>query len=416
MRFGRHIVRRRRLSLAALVFASAFGPAALAQSFHVQGAIDARVGATTSDSASGFDGGFGKARLGADDGHFDVHGALLADWQLAPTLLASAEVRYTPESRKPFDVLDAWLRWRPVSTSAWRGSVKAGMFFPPISLENDAIGWTSPYTITPSAVNTWVGEELRTLGVEGQVEHRGARGTLSASLAVFQKNDPAGELLATRGWAMHDIVSGLDGSLREPDAVAAVFGTAPPIRFRPYLELDHRLGAYAAVDWQSPAQSRVTAIVYDNRADPAREVDYAGRELYGWRTRFWNVGAQHRVGDTVVIAQVMRGSTIIEPLPGFQLDTHFAAGYVLAARDVGRWRPAARFDLFQAKQTPGGGPQARDEHGHAVTLALNWRPDDRWRVTGEVLHIDSTRNQRRFDGLDPHQRELLVQANVRWLF
>lgn len=407
---------RHHLSLAVFVVASTVVHAASAQSFHLQGAIDARIGATTSDSASGFDGGLGKGRLGAGDGRFDVHGALLADWQLAPTVLASAEVRYAPESRKPLDVLDAWVRWRPVSTSAWRGSVKAGLFFPPISLENDAIGWTSPYTITPSALNTWVGEELRAVGLEGRLEHRGTRGTLSASLALFQKNDPAGELLATRGWAMHDIVSGFDGSLREPDSVAAVFGTAPPIRFRPYLELDHRMGAYASVDWQTPARNRLTAIVYDNRADPAREVDYAGRELYGWRTRFWNVGAQQRVGDVVVITQVMRGSTIIEPLPGFQLDTRFAAGYVLAARDVGRWRPAVRVDLFQSKQTPGAGEVARDEHGHAITLALNWRPDDRWRVTGEVLQIDSTRAQRRLDGLDPRQRELQVQANVRWLF
>ncbi|AXK73258.1 hypothetical protein DWG18_13860 [Lysobacter sp. TY2-98] len=407
-------LRPRALSVAATLCITCTPVAA--QSFHVQGAIDGRVGTTTADSASGFDGGLGKGRLGAGDGHFDVHGALLADWQITPALLASAEVRYAPESRKPLDVLDAWVRWRPVSTSAWRGSVKAGMFFPPISLENDAIGWTSPYTITPSALNTWVGEELRTLGVEGRVEHRGVRGTLSASLALFQKNDPAGELLATRGWAMHDIVSGLDGSLREPDSVVALFGGTVPVRFRPYLEIDHRIGGYAAIDWQTPAQDRLTAIVYDNRTDPAREVDYAGRELYGWRTRFTSVGGQHRFGDTLVIAQAMRGSTIIEPVPDLQVDTRFAAGYLLAAYDVGAWRPAARIDLFQAKQTPGGGMFAMDEHGHAFTLALNWRPDDRWRVTGEVLQIDSTRNQRRRDGVDPRQGELQVQANVRLLF
>ncbi|GAB1594948.1 hypothetical protein [Lysobacter claricitrinus] len=401
--------------LAALI-ATASSCSAHAQALQVHGVVDARVGAVDTDSANTFEGGLGKARLGAHGGAFDVHGALLATWQVAPTLLASAEARYAPESRKPFDVIDAWLRWRPVSTSAWRGSVKAGLFFPPVSLENDAIGWTSPYTLTPSAMNTWVGEELRALGVEGRVEHRAARGTLTANLAVFQKNDPAGELLATRGWAMHDIVSGFDGSLREPDSVASAFGGAAPVRFRPYIEMDHRIGGYASIDWQTPAQGRLTALVYDNRADPAREVDYAGRDLYAWRTRFWSLGAQHRWNDTLIIAQAMRGSTIIEPVPALQFDTRFASGYLMAARDAGVWRPAARLDLFQSKQTPGGGPVARDEHGHAITLALNWRPDDRWRVTGEVLHIDSVRNQRRLDGLDPRQRELQVQANVRWLF
>ena len=45
--------------------------------------------------------------------------------------------------------------------------MKAGAFFPTISLENDDIGWTSPYTLSASAINTWIGEELRTIGTEG---------------------------------------------------------------------------------------------------------------------------------------------------------------------------------------------------------------------------------------------------------
>src|SRR5258705_9405197 len=60
--------------------------------------------------------------------------------------------------------------YRPVSTSAFRWSIKAGAFFPPISLENTEIGWTSPWTLTPSAINAWVGEELRTIGLEGRSE------------------------------------------------------------------------------------------------------------------------------------------------------------------------------------------------------------------------------------------------------
>jgi hypothetical protein len=33
-----------------------------------------------------------------------------------------------------------------------------------MSLENRAGGWKTPYTITPSAISSWVGEELRTIG------------------------------------------------------------------------------------------------------------------------------------------------------------------------------------------------------------------------------------------------------------
>ena len=63
--------------------------------------------------------------------------------------------------------------WKPISAGiraadgdvSW--SVKTGAFFPTISLENDDLGWTSPYTLTPSAINSWIGEELRTIGSEG---------------------------------------------------------------------------------------------------------------------------------------------------------------------------------------------------------------------------------------------------------
>lgn len=411
----RHGGRLGRVVLAAL--AAFAGCPATAQSLQVHGMLDLRTVYADARDDRWLDGGLGKARHDARHDGITGAGALVVDWQATPSLLASAEVQYVPDARRPLDLVDAWVRWRPVSTTRWRGSVKAGMFFPPVSLETDAIGWTSPYTLTPSAVNTWVGEELRTFGVEARAEHRGARGTLAASLAVFGKNDPAGELLASRGWAMHDVVSGLDGSLRESDVFAARNGAAAPMRFRPFLETDHRIGAYAALEWRTPSDDRLTLMAYDNRTDPAREVDYAGRELYGWRTKFWNAGAQRHLGeDLVVLAQGMHGSTEIDPVPGLRVDTRFDAGYAMLARTTGRWRPAARIDLFRAKQTPDGGSAALDEHGHAVTVALNWRPQERLRVTGELLRIDSSRNQRRAEGLDPRQVELQVQASVRWFF
>ncbi len=404
-----------RAPLLAFAFASMTLPAA-AQSVQWHGFVETRAIAFDGDDDRWLDGGHGKARTDARHDGLTAYGVLAAQWQATPELFVSAEAQYVPETRRPLDLIDASARWRPVSTTPWRTSLRAGMFFPPVSLENDAVGWTSPWTLTPSAINTWVGEELRTLGLEGRVEHRGERGTFGAGLALFVQNDPAGELLATRGWAMHDIVAGLDGSLRQPDDIAAsVEGTAP-VRFRPFIEMDHRPGVYATVDWRTPAQSRVVLTAYDNRADATREIDYAGRELYAWRTRFWSAAGEHRVGDVVLLAQLMCGSTLVEPMPGLQFDTRFAAGYLLAGWEHGAWRPALRVDLFQSKQTPGGGAFARDEHGRAFTAALNWRPNDRLRVTAEALHIDSTRPQRRAQGLAPRQRETQLQASVRWFF
>jgi hypothetical protein len=400
----------------ALLLSLLFAGAAHAQAVQVHGFVDLRGTAYHGNDDRWMDGGLGKARADHRNDGLTAGGVLIAEWQPTPSLFATASAQYAPDARRPLDLVDASLRWRPVSTTRWRGALKAGLFFAPVSLENDALGWTSPWTLTPSAMNTWVGEELRALGAEARLDYRAAHGTFTTGVALFEKNDPAGELLATRGWAMHDVVSGLDGSLREPDAVASDVGTTPPVRFRPMLEIDHRPGAYAFVDWRTPGGDRATVLAYDNRADASRDVDYAGRELYAWRTRFWSAGAQHRVGDVLLLAQAMRGSTSIEPAPGLRFDTRFAAGYLLAGLDRGAWRPAARIDLFQTARTPAGAPATGDEHGHAFTVALNWRPREALRVTGEWLRIDSVREQRRLGARDPHQRETQLQASVRWFF
>lgn len=397
---------------AAVLLACLVAGAAQAQSVHVQGYLDLRAGGSDADDDSWLDGGLGKTRFGDGDGGITGAGALAADWQLTPSVLASAEAQYVPAARRPLDVIDAWVRWRPVSTTPWRWSAKAGMFFPPVSLENDGVGWTSTWTLTPSAINTWVGEELRVFGAEARLEHRGERGTLAASVALFEKNDPAGELLATRGWALHDVTSGLDGSVREPDTIAPLIEAQAPVRYRPFLELDHRVGAYAALDWQAAGGDRALLTWYDNRADPARETDYAGRELYAWRTRFWSAGARRQFGEVVLLAQAMRGSTAIEPAPGSRFETRFAAAYLLAGWDLGRWQPALRVDAFQARRSLA----PLDEHGHALTLALNWRPRERLRISGEVLRVDSVRDQRQLAGLDARQRELQLQASLRWFY
>ena len=359
------------------------------------------------------DGGLGKTRFGGGGATAATGGAFAASVQLAPEWLASGTVQVMPQQRHPLDILDASIRYRPVSTTPWRWSVRMGAFFPPISLENGNIGWTSPWTLTPSAVNTWVGEELRVVGTEVRIEHRADTGTLALFGSLFGRNDPAGELLATRGWGMGDLTSGLSASLREPDAVAPLVGTTPPVLYRPFVEIDHRIGWYAGVDWDAPAYGKVSLLRYDNRADPTREQDYAGREVYAWDTRFWSLATQSQMGNVVLAAQAMHGATAFEPAPGLLLDTQFNAGYLLLAWGQGAWQPAIRLDLFQTRQLPEWLPDPLSEHGNAATIALNWRPKQHVRVTGELLRVDSTRNQRRLDGASPRQIDTQLQVNVR---
>jgi len=385
---------------------------ARAQDFQVHGYVDLRLVSAAADT-SWTHGGLGKTRYD-DDGVAFGSGALNVTWQAAPSWLLLADARVQPQAGAGASLVEAFARYRPVSTDAWRWSIKAGEFFAPISLENEGIGWTSLWTLTPSAIDTWVGEELRTIGAEFRLEHRGERDTLEAAGALFVANDPAGEILFARGWSLGDVVYGPGTHLREADVYAESIGSPVPRRYDPFTEIDDRVGYYADLDWRSPL-GRVSVLYYDNRADPsAYQTFNHGDELFAWRTKFTSAGAQTAFGNVTLIGQAMAGTTEIAP-PGFRGEAHFSAAYLLAGWDLGEWRPALRVDAFQTRQDPAF-PPSLSEHGNALTLALNWRPLDWLRLTGEALRVDSVRDQRALLGQAPRQIDNQVQFNARILF
>src|SRR5262249_34939309 len=117
--------------------------------------------------------------------------------------------------KNPIDLTEAYLQWRPYPFDGLRTRAKVGAFYAPISLENRTSSWDSPYTLSSSAINTWVGEELRTIGVEGQIDWLGTRTghpfDLSLTGAVYGWNDPAGTELAYTGFGFSDRQSTLFG-------------------------------------------------------------------------------------------------------------------------------------------------------------------------------------------------------------
>jgi hypothetical protein len=383
------------------------------QDFSVHGFADVRLVAAP-DEKSWVDGGLGKTRYGdGSDGLRVGAAAVVANWQIAPAWLAVADLRYQPDLGSAISLTEAYVRFRPVSTSPWRWSIKAGEFFAPISLENEGIGWTSLWTLTPSAIDSWVGEELRTFGGELRLEHRGDADTFEGAVALIGANDPAGEILASRGWSLDDLVSGVGSRLREPDVYAQLIGVTPPRRYDPFLEIDHDVGAYAELTWRSAEFGRVTLLHYDNLADPTEYHTFDhGDQLFAWRTKFNSFGAQAQAANWTFIAQAMAGSTDIQP-PGFRSVTYFSAGYLLAGVDLGAWRPALRIDAFMTRTNPSS---PMSEHGNALTLALNWRPLDWLRLTGEALRVDSTHDLRPSAGLAARQVDSQFLLNARVLF
>ena len=397
--------------LAALAAAPAF-----AQEGALHGWFDYRL-VLPSDERSFVDGGLGKTRFGDGDGKPQFGGAtLVGTLQLTPALLAEADVRYETTDEGTLSLDQAYLRYRPVSTTPWRWSLKAGAFFPPISLENDGIAWSSRATLTPSAINSWIGEELRVIGAEYRVEWRGEQQAVEFAGALFGANDPAGEILAARGWSLSDLAYGIGSSVPEPDVLALDLGEPVPRRYDPYVEIDDRWGWYAELAWSSPRLGRVSLLHYENRGDPTTSTTYEEQhEIFTWRTDFWSLAAETRWDDLRIAAQAITGDTDIEPSPFFRSSTGFDAAYLLLSWERGAWRPALRFDWFRTEERPSTGPGVR-ELGNALTFALNWRPLDWLRLTGEVLRVDSFRSQRSAEGRDPDAVDTQAQLSARFLF
>ena len=392
----------------AVVAAMALPAPSIAQDFEFYAFGDARVVAPP-DERSVRDGGLGKARYGGGDvspelGEISAIGRA----QLLPELSTYAHVRYEPTQQHMLDLVEGYARYRPVSTTPLRGSVKMGAFFPPISLENEGIGWTSLWTLTPSAINSWVGDELRTIGGEGQLEWRGVEYQIEATAALFAANDPAGVLLADRGWSFNDRPAGLFDHNRLPD-VGAFAGQATPIFSQPFREIDGRVGWYVGLSGRWLEDTHVAVLYYDNDANPS--AFEAGQ--FAWRTKFWSLGAETRIDAWVLKSQVMVGSTVIAPR-GMGFRTDFEAAYVLVGREFGKWRLAARGDQFSTN----GYVRTADlgENGYAATLALTWRPLDWLRITTEFLHIDSTREQRVLEGLSARTPDNQLQVAFRLIY
>jgi len=390
-----------------------------AVNFKYSGYADARI-VIPSDQESFFGAGLGKTRFGHDpaqvqlqlaeivgQGHLQFDGALSAD----------VVGRVNPQGGPVIDLLEAYVRYRPVSTNAWRWSVKAGAFFPPVSLENDQIGWTSYWTLTPSAINAWIGDELRTLGGEAKIEWRGEGEKISVVGSLYGFNDPAGVMLADRGWTFDDKPVGLFERSRLPDAQAIVSRRVAPLQSQLFAEIEGNAGYYLGANYDNDEYGTLELLRYDNMANPS--VGRAGQ--LSWRTEFWNVGVKTHLdtglGTFTILAQGMTGSTVIQPAPTMRITTDYWSAYGLVGYEFeDNWWVAARLDLFQTrtKRPPPTSPLSED--GHAYTFAVNTQPEEWLRLSSELLMIDSTRPERTLVRIPAKQVETQIQFVARFFF
>jgi len=373
------------------------------------GFADGRIIAPSGET-SWLNGGLGKFTFGGNGGNARFvqavgQGSLSLDDDLNVVAVARAE----PNQPSGINALEAYLSWHPQSDDNLQWSAKVGAFFPTISLENDDLGWTSPYTLTPSAINSWIGDELRTLGGEAVIRWHTDVGTFSPMMALFCCNEPAGILIADRGWSMDDIPTGLFGRVPLPDATETLFHAAVPGSAGLFNQIDSRVGWYAGASWQMADIGKLSLVRYDNEADPASKT----ASDTSWATHFWSLGARTQFGSLVLIAQGITGNTMIVPRPGLVSLTNFQSAFLLASYDWDDWRLSGREDQFQTRH-PAATPSPFSEDGHASTASLSWSGFDWLRLTGEVIAMDSRRGEYVQAGLgSPVQNATQFQLNAR---
>jgi hypothetical protein len=322
-------------------------------------------------------------------------------------------VAYQDEQDQPVDLIEAFVTWRPVPRGPTRFSIRAGMFWPQVSLEHEGPAWQVSNMITPSAINSWIGEEVKVVGLEGTAAHPLGGGRLSGTFGLFGFNDTSGTLLAFRGWALHDQKTGAFSRQSLPPLNAFMQFAQPPWT-TPTLELDDRVGFYGRLAYQFVAPVTLEAFYYDNRGDPLAFTDDL---QWGWRTRFLNVGARVDFsGRTRLLAQALTGSTQMGQDPGdedFWVDTRFRAAFLRLTHELGPVALSGRLDLFETRQR-GDYVDAEDgEDGWSLTGAVDWRLTGQARVIIEGLHVESERGARTRLGLSPRQDQDVVQASMR---
>jgi hypothetical protein len=187
-----------------LIVAAAVG----ADELRLDGVVAAR-GLYVESQPSWLEGGFGRLTEGGDRAGdtaaaFRGHLQLGLDWKPSElwTVHAHGVARYEPSEAggQRVGLVEGFLQYRPELTPTRALRLRAGLFFPPTSRENTERLWQSPYTITLSALNTWIGEEARMTGLDAALQGKSGDDEWELAGGAFLADDTSGALLAWRGW------------------------------------------------------------------------------------------------------------------------------------------------------------------------------------------------------------------------
>ena len=387
-----------------------------ADSFEMDG--DVRLVAVD-DERSWVDGGFGKLRSGSDGelsaqpqlGNWSLAWKPQLSWALGAVVVGSLE----GGQRTDAGLSQAYLSYRPMRTSTTAFAARAGLMWPPVSLEHEGADWHVRDSITPSAINSWIGEEVRPLAAEASLGFDLQDQKFRATAAIIAANDTSGTLLTFRGWALGDRTTLAFRAQPLPPLDSEIAAFQAPFT-HPLMDVSpgfaRRPGYYAKLAWEPPLPIRIEIFRYDNDANP--EAVQRQKE-WGWRTRFNDIGLLADLGSGATLrAQALEGRTEM----GYSLngrrwvDNRFRSAFLLLTRPFGPVGISARIEAFDTRNHGSIVDDEYDDRGWSGMIAAK---HDWTHFTGlvEYLHVASSREDREDVGLGPHQSQNQLQLEVR---
>ncbi|NVK25580.1 MAG: hypothetical protein HWE10_11680 [Gammaproteobacteria bacterium] len=297
-----------------------------------------------------------------------------------------------------FGVTEAYAQYKGLPNSAgWRMQAKVGLYYPHISLENVATAWSTPYTLTSSAINNWLGEEFRSTGINFKIEKlgrfSGSNQNFSFDIDLFRNNDTAGAMLTWHGWTVGSRQTLFGETLVLQDfpardgMLAAQAGNSDP-----FLELDNRWGLNTNAQWHYGKDLKVSMGYYNNFAE--RGIVVNGQ--YTWTTSFLHGGVKYKFADGwELIGQFMQGNTLMtSPTLIKVVDNDFDSQFVMVRHFWNDHHLALRLERFAVDDLDQTVGDNNDETGSALALAYRYRLNRQTFIVAEYTMVSSDRPSR----------------------
>lgn len=411
------------LWLGALIPSAMWTAVGVAAEVKFSGVVDVRAHVVSSDASNSsyLKGDFGKFRfddgLGFSLGQLGLKSQLSFDNNWSATIVANA---FSEEGHLEAGITEAYARYKSIpDANGWRWGAKVGLFYPEISLEHIATAWSNPYTLTSSALNNWVGEELRSLGGSLSVEKLGkfnrSNHDFSFAASVFQNNDPAGAMIPWHGWTIGSRQTLIQERLVIPYFPALSADLSAQARHTdPFLELDDRWGLHVHGSWRYKKHAKLSAGFYDNHA---RE-GIVKQGHYTWTTRFSHVGGKYKIGKNVeLIGQYLSGNTYMTSPTGVDVvNSDFSTGYLLTRYLMGKSQIAVRAELFDVDDKDSLPGDNNNENGKSLTLSYRHQLSRQSFVFTEYNWVSSNRPARMYAWQPESLIERQYQLGYRFYF